>query len=436
MSGGVSDSSSLDMATALELPLGAENEAKFQALKTLQLKKVKQLMASLDLKDKEIAKLKITTKDNRRTQMIQALRNKIKDLELINDVTKEELSRKGEMSLEQVNEYIMKKTLGGPKRFRPLTREELENKIFELEKKLNRKTTTAPSLDNSNNIAESKRADEDNTAQAKGSSRTVANRYDAEKQSEMSSLVDAAALLEELQRLRTEVRARDAVADKQREEIARLRSRNAELVAAQEEVSYLEQEVEGLTDKNALLTKSMQDINRQLAEALEIAARYKSEASMISEHDRMAAEGLQAECDKLLKHNATLLQNLAEAEATLQKYVEERGKSKEISDLAESSSASKENKIKGLEIKLQKTEEKAKLLEAKCAALETEVAQIPSLKNQLRDKNIQIKEMQRNQQERERIASLKAGGKAEGDAGRVPEEKGGERLAADTKDEK
>ncbi|RYH18947.1 hypothetical protein EON65_26710, partial [archaeon] len=256
MSGGVFDSTSLDMATALELPLGADNEAKFQALKNLQLKKIKQLMASLDLKDKEIAKLKITTKDNRRTQMIQALRNKIKDLELINDVVKEELSRKGEMPLEQVNEYIMKKTLGGPKRFRPLTREELENKIYELEKKLNKKVTTAPTSDVSNNVAEAKRTDEDTTAQAKGSSRTVSNRYDAEKQSEMSSLVDAAALLEELQRLRIEVRARDAVADKQREEITRLLSRNAELVAAQEEVSYLEQEIGGLQDKNSLLSKT------------------------------------------------------------------------------------------------------------------------------------------------------------------------------------
>jgi hypothetical protein len=82
----------IDMATALEISLPAsEQEAKFVALKNLHTKKVKALMLSLDVKDKEIAKLKVLGKDSRKTEMIQRLRTKIKDQELLVDTIKEEL---------------------------------------------------------------------------------------------------------------------------------------------------------------------------------------------------------------------------------------------------------------------------------------------------------------------------------------------------------
>lgn len=41
---------------------GDEGEAKFMALKSLHMKKLKHLMASIDSKDKEISKLKILNK--------------------------------------------------------------------------------------------------------------------------------------------------------------------------------------------------------------------------------------------------------------------------------------------------------------------------------------------------------------------------------------
>lgn len=56
---------------------------------------------------------------------------------------KEQLSVKAEMSIEDVNELIIRKTIGGPKRFRPLTREELENKVIDLERKV-KKLQSAP----------------------------------------------------------------------------------------------------------------------------------------------------------------------------------------------------------------------------------------------------------------------------------------------------
>lgn len=42
---------------------------------------------------------------------------------------------KDTMTMEDVNELVIKKTLDGPKRFRPKTREELQNELASLEKK-------------------------------------------------------------------------------------------------------------------------------------------------------------------------------------------------------------------------------------------------------------------------------------------------------------
>lgn len=214
----------LDMATALELQLDYDQEMKFQALKNLQSKKIKYLMTSIDAKDKELMKLKILGKDNRRTQMIQALRNKLRDQELVCDVTKEELSRRNEMSVDEVNAYIIRKTLGGPKRFRPLSREELELKICELEKKLKR-IGDGPSR---------------NVAPAQQISTCISSsKGDFEKfTSAPDDLSTMARLADELQTSRTLLDSRDATIEQQREEVSRLRNRNSELRITDEEMNF------------------------------------------------------------------------------------------------------------------------------------------------------------------------------------------------------
>ena len=70
----------LDIASALDLTMADAEEAKFNALRALHAKKIRQLMTSIEAKEKEVAKLKVLSKDSRRTQMIQALRGKIKDM--------------------------------------------------------------------------------------------------------------------------------------------------------------------------------------------------------------------------------------------------------------------------------------------------------------------------------------------------------------------
>jgi hypothetical protein len=66
----MSQALALDLATALDIKLAAEQEAKFQALRNLHTSKVRLLTQSLDSKEKEITKLKILNKDNRRFAII------------------------------------------------------------------------------------------------------------------------------------------------------------------------------------------------------------------------------------------------------------------------------------------------------------------------------------------------------------------------------
>ena len=58
-------------------------EAKFEALKKLQALKTKSLMSTIDTLERENKKLKVLGKDSRRAQMVQALRAKLKDFELV-----------------------------------------------------------------------------------------------------------------------------------------------------------------------------------------------------------------------------------------------------------------------------------------------------------------------------------------------------------------
>jgi len=60
-----------------------------------------------------------------------------------------------------INDMIIKKTLSGPKRFRPLSREEMENKITELEKQNQKSTSLISKLKSVAATADTKAAAKD-----------------------------------------------------------------------------------------------------------------------------------------------------------------------------------------------------------------------------------------------------------------------------------
>ena len=82
--------------------------------------------------------MKAQSKEHRRSSLITGLRDKFRESELVVDILKTELTIKTGMGVSEVNEFIVKRSLGGPKRFRPKSREELQNELIEVEKKYRR----------------------------------------------------------------------------------------------------------------------------------------------------------------------------------------------------------------------------------------------------------------------------------------------------------
>jgi len=396
-------SQSIDLATALELTMDGEHEAKFLALKGLQTKKLKSLMSSIDAKDKEIAKLKILGKDNRRAQMIQELRKKIRTHETINDIIKEELQKRTETTVEDVNNIIIRKTLAGPKRFRPLSREELENKIIDLEKKATKKpsgsggaATTSTSVNaeaKSEASAQPKRsrADQDSTLNP------------GEKVDDVGKFIG---LVEEIDDLRRAIRSKDAVIDSQKEEIIRLRSRNAQLIVVEEEADYQERQYGELKAYNESLLASLEETTQKLADALQVSVRLRAENVLENESRVAEIAALHAQSDKYMRQNAQLLASIAELEVERENHTSNVHLTRQHTTTIEGTVQQLQATIRSWEEKYARLEEKNQACEKKCVLLSKEVATIDPLKEQLRERNIAYKELKRNLDEKLRIKTL------------------------------
>ncbi|CAN0175147.1 unnamed protein product, partial [Discosporangium mesarthrocarpum] len=87
-----------------------------QALGNLHAQKVRALMKSIASLKASLEQANAQGKDHRRSAMIQAMRAKLREQELVVDVLKEELGRKTGMDPEETNEWVIKKTVGGPLR--------------------------------------------------------------------------------------------------------------------------------------------------------------------------------------------------------------------------------------------------------------------------------------------------------------------------------
>jgi len=434
------------MSAALELNLGDEHEAKFLALKSLHTKKLKSLMSSIDAKDREIAKLKILGKDNRRAQMIQELRKKIRTHETINDIIKEELQKRTETTIEEANNMIIRKTLAGPKRFRPLSREELENKIIDLEKRLAKKTSAAigkapPGPPISNGVSGTS-----GTADAKADSK------DDPRTTQLSSsgggggtgdkiddIGKFVAFVDEIDNLRRVIKAKDTQMDAQKEEIIRLRSRNAQLVVVEEDEEFRDKEVEDLRLQNDALQANLDDTTHKLADALEVTMRLKADIMVEEEARRAEVEALHKQNDKYMRQNAQLLASVAQLEVEREKHSNRVMQTKQETTVVTGELQSKNEKIKSLESLSLRLEDKLKETEKKVNSLSKELGQIDILKEALREKNITIKELKRNAEVTSRIknsGATGAGGTAPSSLGEAIEHAEAKEDNQDTNDNK
>uniref|UniRef100_A0A7S1UEG2 Uncharacterized protein n=1 Tax=Phaeomonas parva TaxID=124430 RepID=A0A7S1UEG2_9STRA len=130
----------VDIVAALEAR--AEDpvaEAKIRALKALQTKKVRTLMSSIEKLKDEVDSLRRGQMAHRQNAQLRQTKERLREQELVVDVLKEELRRERNendkpTSDYDMNEWVIQRTVGGPKRFRPKTREELQNEVEDLTK--------------------------------------------------------------------------------------------------------------------------------------------------------------------------------------------------------------------------------------------------------------------------------------------------------------
>ncbi len=110
-------------------------DSKLIQMENLYRKKSRALQKSIEKYREEVKQLQAASTKSARSKQIQGLKSRLRDCELKVDVLKEELAGTSMFhgSPEErgmaVNELLIRKTIGGPKRFRPKTREELVREL-------------------------------------------------------------------------------------------------------------------------------------------------------------------------------------------------------------------------------------------------------------------------------------------------------------------
>ncbi|KAF0683390.1 Aste57867_24514 [Aphanomyces stellatus] len=211
-------------------------EAKTQALNNIHSQKVRSLMKSIHQLQEQVSVMKSQDKEHRRSALIQSLRKKQREQDLTIDVLKETLQAKVSEfndSLDSVNEFILKKTLSGPKRFRPKTREELELDFVELDKKYKRALANLKKT----KATQAVKADDDDAGDEPAEPAAIAAAgFQFLGSWRLTLEVDMTALEEEISRLKMAVTVKDTNLQAQVDEIAGLHRRVEELLLTEDKL--------------------------------------------------------------------------------------------------------------------------------------------------------------------------------------------------------
>ena len=268
----------MDVLSALEMTSGdVIVDAKISALNNLHAQKVRALMKSINVLKNEVAVMKAQAKEHRRSNLISGMREKIREQELIVDVLKQELKTANperHLVTEEVNELIIKKTCGGPKRFRPRTREELQNDLVRTEKLLRKavaaRDAAAANKENTsdttskNRVAKLPLPPRSSSAESDPPPNTPQCESPRENTQQLQGQVSE--LLEEVSALKVALRSRDTNLTSRIEEMDRLRSENRELRRIEEKLVGKERKYREVKEGNGRLL----DENSTLKENVEL----------------------------------------------------------------------------------------------------------------------------------------------------------------------
>ena len=224
-------------------------------LKQLYAIRTRQLLAALHRSQEENAALRSANVSNAKAQYISALQGHAHERELVIDVLKSSLASATSRTVAEVDQLILKKTTGGPKRFRPKSREELGLEISELESKLSDSARALMRLENAL-IAESKRHAEDST-RLRDSAAVIEQQSLLLQQLEMASRANEQRLLLHEEAAAASAEQLEAFADIE-DKARRVGQRYRE---SRDALALLEREAVGLREERDRLARALEEAN-------------------------------------------------------------------------------------------------------------------------------------------------------------------------------
>ena len=364
--------------------------------------------------------------------MMQAMREKIREQELLSDVLKSELCVRAGWDDEEVNAFVIKKTCGGPKRFRPMIREELANRLAETERQLKRAQERLRQQQQQQHIphpqqytsrrrsgvggGEGKDASEDEDAAslaaeieelAKASSEgrgrawrppatvtrgSVGPQASTASVRETRALGQLSELAEEVEELRVAVKSRDLAMHAQAQELDTLRADSRALRAAQDALSLRERRVAELKRRHKSLSDQHAEVMAEHEASQEEVQHLRAQLDLQSREGSALVESLNARLLKQAEDVADLLAREQELTAELdrQRHLgsqERMDKHHEAREAEAKAAASAEAK-RAAERRAARAEEKADQANAEVQRLTKALAESATFKERVRALNV------------------------------------------------
>ena len=394
-----------ELASVSELDLALADpltEAKFQGLKRLNAKKVAKLMAQIDLNQNELTDMKMEGKDNVRTRIIQGLKKKIVYRDTVLDYLKSEiikLSAETEKPITPVDidDVVMRRTVGGPKRFRPVERTKIETKITELEKKIKGIKIAAKEGPKDKHVSISAAEDfihgPDADEKAEKIIRIKASEENAEYQQNYEANTKKIEYLNELlQNLRRRSSSQNVNGHRSSsglisdDEYNKMRSHNDD-ISAQLERAYSE-----------------------LAVTEEEIIQCKSDILMANEHLQLEYDRIVSLTQKSTRQNETILKRMADIELEMDRIVS--GTAGDA--LTTSAFRTRPINVNSAAGRCRKLKDGIKKCQEECEELGKDVEAANKLKDSIRAKNEEIRELKRSMHELARLQDKTNGDSEEG----------------------
>lgn len=271
----------------------AATAAKVQALTNLHQQKTTALMKTINMQKDKISKLERSSKEHKRSKMVQRQDRKLKEMELAVDVMKSEVVRPTmhAPTTEKVNDWLTKKTTGGPLRFRPKTREELQNEVLQLQQRnsrLERRLEKAKAV----NREQARQPIEPPTeAWGETGKSTMGDTHNGSGSNGSNDSERVRELLEQVELLNVAVASRDLNLRSHLDEMERLHGELREMRLYEDQHARLER-------KYRQRKQELEEVKHELAKASEQTAREKSEANIAREELQMFKAEVQRDVDE------------------------------------------------------------------------------------------------------------------------------------------